>query len=128
MLSRLFRLVALPLALVYITCARAQSTAPATPTPAQLARYDRNGNGRLDPEELAALQADEARAAKTPVTAAAPGEVVELSPFQVSASADRGYLAANTLSGTRINSKIEDLGASITVVTKQQLLDNAAVD
>jgi outer membrane receptor protein involved in Fe transport len=61
-------------------------------------------------------------------TGAAAGEVIELSPFQVSAAADRGYLAANTLSGTRLNSKIEDLGASITVVTKQQLLDTAAVD
>ncbi|MEY4004274.1 MAG: hypothetical protein RLZZ221_370 [Verrucomicrobiota bacterium] len=128
MFPRLFRLLSLPLAFVCAIPARAQSTAPATPTPAQLARYDRNGNGRLDPDEVAVLQADEARAAKAPVTAAAPGGVVELSPFQVSAAADRGYLAANTLSGTRLNSKIEDLGASITVVTKQQLLDTAAVD
>ncbi len=63
-----------------------------------------------------------------PAAPASRPEVVELSPFQVSAAADRGYLAANTLSGTRLNSKLEDLGASITVVTKQQLLDTAAVD
>ncbi len=61
--------------------------------------------------------------------ASAPaGEIIELSPFQVSAAADRGYLATNTLSGTRLNSRIEDLGAAITVVTKQQLEDTAAVD
>jgi len=111
-----------------LSSARAQTAPVPAPTPAQLLRYDRNGNGRLDPEEFAAWQADEARAARTPVASPAAGEVVELSPFQVSAAADRGYLAANTLSGTRLNSKIEDLGASITVVTKQQLLDTAAVD
>ena len=107
-------------------------TAPAlSPTPAQLAKYDKNQNGRLDADEAAALQGDEARVARAAADlarASASGEIIELSPFQVSASEDKGYLAANTLSGTRLNSKIEDLGASITVVTKQQLLDTAAVD
>jgi hypothetical protein len=32
------------------------------------------------------------------------------------------------MSGTRLNTKIEDLAASLTVVTKQQLMDTAAVD
>ena len=35
---------------------------------------------------------------------------------------------SGTLSGTRLNSKLEDLGASITVVTKQQMLDTAVLD
>ncbi len=60
--------------------------------------------------------------------AAASGETVELSPFIVSGTADRGYLAANTLSGTRLNSKLEDLGSAITVVTKEQMLDTAVLD
>ncbi len=69
-------------------------------------------------------------------TAAKPGpaasartgdEPVQLSPFQV-ISDDRGYQAFNTLSGTRLNSKLEDLASSITVVTKQQLIDTAAID
>ena len=51
-----------------------------------------------------------------------------LSPFQVASDADKGYQALNTLSGTRLNSKLEDLGASITVVTKQQMLDTAVLD
>ncbi len=51
-----------------------------------------------------------------------------LSPFTVAADADRGYQALNTLSGTRLNSKLEDLGASITVVTKQQMQDMAVLD
>lgn len=55
-------------------------------------------------------------------------EIIQLSPFQVSSQADRGYLATSTMSGTRLNSKLEDLAAAISVVTKQQLLDTAAVD
>ncbi|MEY4941268.1 MAG: hypothetical protein RIQ93_3003, partial [Verrucomicrobiota bacterium] len=54
--------------------------------------------------------------------------VVQLSPFQVAADADRGYQALNTLSGTRLNSRLEDLGSSITVVTKEQMLDLAVLD
>ena len=55
-------------------------------------------------------------------------ETVVLSPFTVSSEAERGYQAFNTLSGTRLNSKLEDLGASITVVTKQQMQDLALLD
>jgi outer membrane receptor protein involved in Fe transport len=53
--------------------------------------------------------------------------IVELSPFQV-VSDNKGYQASNTLSGTRLNSKLEDLGASITVVTKEQMQDLASLD
>ena len=55
-------------------------------------------------------------------------DVVNLSPFVVSTEGDEGYRAANTLSGTRLNSKIEDLGQSITVVTKEQMADFAMLD
>ncbi|HEU5078838.1 MAG TPA: TonB-dependent receptor plug domain-containing protein [Opitutaceae bacterium] len=55
-------------------------------------------------------------------------KVVQLSPFEVNASDDRGYQALNTLSGSRMNTKLEDLAASLSVVTKQQLLDTAATD
>ncbi len=54
-------------------------------------------------------------------------KVVKLSPFEV-VSDNTGYYASNTMSGTRLNSKIEDLGASITVVTKQQMQDLALLD
>jgi hypothetical protein len=65
-------------------------------------------------------------------TAAAPEapkqeDVVMLSPFAVKAD-NRGYFASNTMSGTRLNSKIEDLGQSITVMTKEQMLDFAMID
>ena len=68
-----------------------------------------------------------ARAAPIPVEPKS-GEVVQLSPFQVAADSDRGYQALNTLSGTRLNSKLEDLGSSITVVTKQQMTDLGMLD
>lgn len=55
-------------------------------------------------------------------------EVVRLSPFQVNENNTRGYFASSTLSGTRLNTDLADLGASISVVTKQQLLDTASQD
>ncbi len=54
-------------------------------------------------------------------------DVIELSPFEVQASTN-GYLANSAMSGTRLNSRLEDLAASISVVTKKQLLDTAATD
>ncbi len=104
--------------------------ATTSPVPAaDLAKYDANKNGRLDPGELAARRSDLARAAGVTVKAAsATPDVVEMSPFEVTDEGQNGYYASNTLSGTRLNSKIEDLASSITVVTKQQLLDTASVD
>ena len=55
-------------------------------------------------------------------------EVVVLSPFEVNTARDTGYFASSTMSGTRLNSKLEDLASPISVVTKQQLLDTAALD
>jgi outer membrane receptor protein involved in Fe transport len=54
-------------------------------------------------------------------------EVVTLSPFEVVAST-QGYFTANTMAGTRLNSKLEDIGASISVVTKQQMEDFGLLD
>src|SRR5437870_5320403 len=92
---------------------------------ATLARYDRNHNGVLDPAEQAALDADTRAAAKGVVSTAdatTPGkdDVIALSPFEVTSEAN-GYFQSNTISGTRLNSKIEDLGQSITVMTKEQM-------
>jgi outer membrane receptor protein involved in Fe transport len=117
--------------LPFVSCAIVASAQTATPVdPVTLAKYDKNNNGRLDPEELAVKAADDAKAAAAtrPGGTAKSEDVVELSPFQVSAEAEKGYYAANTLSGTRINTKLEDLGASITVVTKQQMQDFAMLD
>ncbi|HYC70682.1 MAG TPA: TonB-dependent receptor plug domain-containing protein [Opitutaceae bacterium] len=116
------------LAMLGATLAQAQTApaAPAAETARNLARYDKNNNGVLDPDEQAAMRADD-EAAGRPATDGSGREVVVMSPFEVRAD-NNGYQASNTLSGTRLNSKIEDLAASITVVTKQQLMDTAAVD
>lgn len=66
--------------------------------------------------------------AAAPSPGATSGEIVQLSPFEVTTDNDRGYQASNTLSGARFNTRIEDIGASLTVVTKEQLLDTAAID
>jgi hypothetical protein len=107
--------------------------APArNPDAATLARYDTNRNGVLDPAEQAALDADARRAATaaTPTGTDVPrpsDEVIALSPFEV-VSDTKGYYSANTMSGTRFNSKLEDLASSITVMTKEQMSDFAMLD
>src|SRR2546430_306894 len=53
--------------------------------------------------------------------------VVALSPFEVGANT-RGYYGSNTMSGTRFNTKLEDLASSITVITKEQMSDFAMLD
>ena len=69
-----------------------------------------------------------APAPATPPAAPSGDTVVELSPFTVDASRDRGYFAENTLAGSRLNTNVGDLAASITVVTKQQLVDTGSID
>ena len=54
-------------------------------------------------------------------------DTIVLSPFEVTAEAT-GYFQSNTMSGTRLNSKIEDLGQSITVMTKEQMSDFQMLD
>jgi hypothetical protein len=62
-------------------------------------------------------------------TVAAPSkdEIVNLSPFEVTAS-NRGYYGSNAMSGTRLNSRVEDLASSVIVVTKEQMADFAMLD
>jgi hypothetical protein len=64
----------------------------------------------------------------TAATDTAPDkEVVTLSPFEVVANT-KGYYSANTMSGTRFNSKLDDLAASVSVMTKEQMSDFAMLD
>ena len=89
-----------------------------------LAKYDTNKNGRLDPDEVAARDAAQSKPA---LLSSGREETLVLSPFEVR-SDNRGYYASNTMSGTRLNSSIEDLAASISIVTKQQMTDFAMLD
>ena len=92
--------------------ARAATAAPSTP--------DQPATNDTNPSRVPV--------ATDPDTSSKKDEAIELSPFEVDASQDRGYYGANTMSGTRLNTRVQDLGGSITVVTKQQLNDTAAVD
>jgi hypothetical protein len=51
----------------------------------------------------------------------------QLSPFEVTGQT-RGYYSTNVMSGTRFNTKLEDLASSLTVVTKDQMNDFAMLD
>jgi outer membrane receptor protein involved in Fe transport len=55
-------------------------------------------------------------------------DVIELSPFVVDATGDSGYYATSTLAGSRLNTSLQDVAASITVVTPEFLEDVAATD
>src|ERR1019366_9852538 len=98
---------------------RAQMAAANAPDAATLAKYDTNKTGKLDPDEIAAMEADQKKAIPVEAkTAAAGDEPVVLSPFEV-VSDTKGYYSANVMSGTRFNSKLDDLASSISVVTKE---------
>lgn len=76
---------------------------------------------------LAAILPVSAQTVAKPEADAKSEEVITLSPFEVVAET-KGYFAANSISGTRMNSKIEDLGQSITVMTKEMMSDFAMLD
>ena len=93
----IYRLLALTaLGLVLANPCSAQ-TAPKPVDPTSLARWDKNKNGRLDPDELAAKAAAEASGARQ--------ETVLLTPFEVTADAADTYQATNTnsLTGTTVS-------------------------
>ena len=69
-----------------------------------------------------------------PSPAAEPGgtsnpkseEVVVLSPFVLNTEKDVGYAATNTLAGTRLSTSVKDIGAAISIYTKEFLNDLGA--
>ena len=69
--------------------------------------------------------------APAPATTAKPAneeEVIQLSPFEVSAEATTGYAAATTLAGNRLATELRDIGNAVTVITGQFLKDIGATD
>ena len=71
-----------------------------------------------------------AQQSQTTATAAASkdDETLHLSPFVVNADEDRGYRATSTLAGSRINTSLKDVAASITEITPEFLKDVSARD
>lgn len=78
-----------------------------------------------DPNAVRAAPAPEGRRPESPAGDVS-SETVVLSPFQVDASAEKGYLATQTLSGTRLKSDIKDLGSALTIFTEQMMDDLGA--
>ncbi|MBI5766474.1 MAG: TonB-dependent receptor plug domain-containing protein [Verrucomicrobia bacterium] len=99
----------------------AQAANPA-PTAAQLAKYDANKNGRLDPEELAALQRDQAK------STAAKDEAVQLSVFEVKADDADTYQATNTSFVTGTNTELNKTPLDAKIFNRQMLDDMGVVD
>lgn len=55
-------------------------------------------------------------------------EVFELSPFEVDASSDSGYRATTTIAGSRLNTQLKDVAASVSVLTNEFLDDLGATN
>ena len=56
------------------------------------------------------------------------GEVLELSPFEVTTADDSGYYASNSISGSRIDVRIQDMPLTIEVVTSEFIEDTGSTD
>ncbi|MDR2674140.1 MAG: hypothetical protein LBC18_04545, partial [Opitutaceae bacterium] len=78
---------------------------------------------------LCSLSAAVAPAQQAPASDAGPpeDEIVELSPFVVTAATDRGYVATNTEAGSRLNSRILDTPSAISIMTMDFLQDIDAI-
>jgi hypothetical protein len=70
----------------------------------------------------------QATPAPAPAEAAAAEETVVFSPFEVTSEKDKGYVATETLAGTRIRTNLRDVGSAISVVTRDFLNDIGATD
>ncbi len=109
------------LAICLVTTVIAPAPAQTVPTDAPRAggpaRNDQNRNLRIGDADVTAGDRPD------------PSEpVVELSPFVVNTTQDNGYQATSTLSGTRLNTPLQDVGAAISVYTKNFLGDLGVTD
>src|SRR5690348_3134189 len=76
---------------------------------------------------LAALGASRLPGQTVPPPLKPADEPIErLSPFMVTTDRDTGYQATSTLAGTRLNTKVEDLAAAISIYTKELMDDIGA--
>jgi outer membrane receptor protein involved in Fe transport len=112
-----FRILPLCLALAALP-GTALAGEPAAPSPGDLARYDRNRDGRLDAEELAAKASADALAAGA----------VTLTPFEVSADAFDTYEATNTNSITGTNTPLGKTPLDAKVFNRQLMDEMGVVD
>lgn len=69
-----------------------------------------------------------AQPAPIPTPALDDEPTIELAPFEVNAEQSNGYVATNTLGGTRIRTDLVDVGSAISVYTAEFLQDLGAFD
>lgn len=55
-------------------------------------------------------------------------DIFELSPFTVQADSDIGYMATNTLAGSRLNTQLRDVASAVSVITAEVFADTGATD
>ncbi|MCX6941674.1 MAG: hypothetical protein NTX09_13215 [Verrucomicrobia bacterium] len=63
-----------------------------------------------------------------PVSTNSGDEAIKLDPFVIRESDSVGYSANSTLAGTRINTALRDVGASISIITPEFLTDTATTN
>jgi iron complex outermembrane receptor protein len=80
------------------------------------------------PAALGLVLAGSILVAQTPAPAPAGQEVIRLSEFTVSTTADRGYRAGNSVSATRVDTAIKDLPFAISAFTEQFIEDVGALE
>ena len=77
---------------------------------------------------LTALAGSPAYAQQTAAPEANDEQVIELSPFEVSTDSTVGYRANSTLAGSRLNTDLRDVAASVAVLTNEFMDDLGAND
>ncbi|HTO03434.1 MAG TPA: TonB-dependent receptor plug domain-containing protein, partial [Opitutus sp.] len=55
-------------------------------------------------------------------------EVVQLSPFEIVSTQDKGYAASSSLAGSRLNTDLRDVASAISVVTTEFLKDTGSTN
>jgi outer membrane receptor for ferric coprogen and ferric-rhodotorulic acid len=98
---------------------------PNDPRVAQARTSDRPANSSESNASAAAGARSNASASSR--STAGDGTVL-LSPFEVRTDKDTGYIATNTLAGSRLNTRLADTPASISVMTKDFLNDIGALN
>src|SRR4051812_20869297 len=91
-------------------------SAPASALASDIARYDKNKNGILDADELAAKRADEAKAVPAE-------ETIRLNPFEVKTDKDTSYGALNSNSIAAFNMELLKAPVAADIFTEQFIND-----
>jgi outer membrane receptor for ferric coprogen and ferric-rhodotorulic acid len=99
-----------------------QSRSPPPPPPPM---KPRNALAALGASLFAALAPGQTTT-PPPRPASDPDAALLLSPFEVRTDRDTGYVATNTLAGSRLNTRLADTPASISVMTREFLDDIGA--